>query len=291
MNLARVTVFDESTGQPVQGVQVYAADVNGNAAAIARGDEFGQVSIAAPDTALSVLVTAPGYMPKTFDTGSLSDGETINITPAALSQGQATHVIQNKTLSALPWWVWVGAAGVFIYVIGGDNPKKKKISGTSDFSGYVIPLGVIVLAYLVLKNFDLFGPSAASTNATGIDTSTSAGVDNSLAAAQAAGDFATLSQSEAAGIADAIFQAGLQHDAYTVKRQLINVNTLTDLLNVIKAFGTKKADVSSFSPCATLGIFCQSYNLNAWLHLPFMDSSSLADINNYLSAQGINYQF
>lgn len=162
---------------------------------------------------------------------------------------------------------------------------------TADYSKYVLPVGIIVGGYFLLKHFDLFGDSANTANNNGIDQSTAAGVDASITAAAAAGDFATITDAAAAGIANAVFSAGLQDDAYTAKLQLIQVNTLTDLLKVIKAFGTKQAATDSFSACSLLGLGCQAYNLQAWLHLPFMDSATLAQINNYLSAQGINYYF
>jgi hypothetical protein len=287
MTELKAQVLDESTGQVLSGAQVYASGPDGNPTGVARGDLSGVISTMVPD-GQSVLVTVPGYAPKTVDVGEANDSGIIQLTPAPLAAGLATQQIKNTTLSGVPWWVWVAAAGGAVYLA--SMPDKKKISGDKG-AGYIIPIGVVVLAYLLLNGLDLFGPSAASQNATGIDTSTAEGVDNSLAAAQAAGTVQTISDSQAAGIADAIWQAGLQHDPYTVKRQIIQANTLTDLLKIIKAFGVKKADVSSWSPCGALGIFCQSYNLSAWLRLPFMDSNTLADINNYLSATGINYQF
>lgn len=155
---------------------------------------------------------------------------------------------------------------------------------------YIIPVGVVVGGYLLLKHFDLFGDSANTANNTGIDQSTAAGVDASIKAAQAAGDIATITDSQAAGIANAVYQAGIDHDADTAKYQLIQVNTLTDLLKVIKAFGTKQAG-DSFSMCSMFGIGCQAYNLSAWLHTDFMPAVVLNQINSYLSAQGINYYF
>jgi hypothetical protein len=289
MTIIKAQIVDESTGQSLPGAQIYAADAGGNAVAIARADGQGGFSAAVPLSSPSILVVQPGYAPATVDIGDLQETGSIGLTPAVLSQGQATKVIPNSTVSAVPWWAWAGAAGITIYAISGGT-SKKKMSGDSG-SAYIIPIGLVILAYFVLKNFNLFGPSAQSSNQSSIDTSTAAGAEASLVAAQAAGDIATLTASQAAGLADAIFQAGLAHDAFTVKRQIIQCNTLTDLLLVIQAFGTKKADISSWSPCSTLGIFCQDYNLNAWLHTPFMDSGTLADINTYLSNQGINYQF
>jgi hypothetical protein len=163
--------------------------------------------------------------------------------------------------------------------------------GKIEYEKYILPIGIVVGGYLLLKHFDLFGDSANTANNSSITDSTAAGVDNSIKAAAAAGDFATLTDSQAAGIANAIFQAGLAHDASTVKYQIIQANTLTDLLKIIKAFGTKQAAESNFSACSMFGLGCQAYNLSAWLHTPFMDSDTLRQINGYFSSMNINYQF
>jgi hypothetical protein len=156
---------------------------------------------------------------------------------------------------------------------------------------YIIPAGVVVGGYFLLKKFNLFGDSGTTINNDQTAAQTTAAVDKSLADAKKAGDFATLTDSQAAGIANAIYTAGINDDAYTARQQIIQVNTLTDLLKVIKAFGTKQAAESKWSTCYTLGFGCNAYNLAGFLHLPFMDQQNLNIINNYLSAQGINYNF
>lgn len=161
----------------------------------------------------------------------------------------------------------------------------------TDYSKYILPVGLIVGGYLVLKHFDLFGDSANTANNNANDAATAAGVQSSINAAKAAGDIQTISDSQAAGIANAIFTAGINDDPYTAKQQIIQVNTLTDLLKVIQAFGTKNAATDTFSSCYLLGLGCQNFNLSAWFHLPFMDSGTLAEINQYLSGVGINYYF
>lgn len=165
------------------------------------------------------------------------------------------------------------------------------MKSSPDYQKYILPVGAVVAGYLILKHFDLFGSSANTQNNDLNSSTTAAGVDQSLKNAAAAGDFATLTDAQAAGIANAVFQAGIDQDPYTAKVQLIQANTLTDLLKIIKAFGTRNAAESSFSMCSMFGLGCQNYNLSAWLHLPFMDSGTLSQINNYLSAQGINYYF
>lgn len=161
----------------------------------------------------------------------------------------------------------------------------------ADYSKYILPVGIIVGGYFLLKHFDLFGDSANTANNNANAATTAAGVQASLQQAAAAGGFATLTDAQAAGIANAIFTAGINQDAQTAKTQIIQANTLTDLLKIIQAFGVKNAATDTFSTCYLFGIGCQNYNLSAWLHLPFMDTATLNQINNYLSNQGINYYF
>lgn len=161
----------------------------------------------------------------------------------------------------------------------------------TDYSKYILPVGIVVGGYLLLKHFDLFGDSANTANNNQNEATTAAGVQASLNQAAAAGDIQTISDSQAAGIANAIYTAGINNDPYTAERQIIQVNTLTDLLKVIQAFGTKNAATDTFSSCYLFGLGCQNYNLSAWFHLPFMDSGTLATINGYLSSLGINYNF
>jgi hypothetical protein len=165
------------------------------------------------------------------------------------------------------------------------------MKSSPDYQKYILPVGAVIAGYLILKHFDLFGNSANTQNNDLNSSTTAAGVDASLQAAAAAGDRSYITDAQAAGIANAVFQAGIDNDAYTAERQLIQVVSLTDLLKVIKAFGTRNAAESSFSMCSMFGLGCQNYNLSAWLHLPFMDAATLAQINGYLSAQGINYYF
>jgi hypothetical protein len=162
-----------------------------------------------------------------------------------------------------------------------------------EWEKYIIPAAVVVGGYFLLKNLGLFGGGAAAANAASITSSTSAGVTQSLANAKAAGDFATITNSAAASIANNIYTAGVADpvDMDTIQNQVIQANTLTDLLMIIQAFGTKQAGGGM---CSMFGGFlsavCGTYDLASWLRAN-LDTSHLQSINSYLSNQGINYQF
>jgi hypothetical protein len=158
---------------------------------------------------------------------------------------------------------------------------------------YIIPAAVVVGGYFLLKNFGLFGGGAAAQNAQGITDSSAAGVNNAILQDKTAGGFATINTAQAAGIANNIYTAGVADpaDQDGIVRQIIQANTLQDLLLIIKAFGTKQAGGVM---CSIFGGFlsatCGTYDLPSWVRAT-LDYSHLATVNGYLSDQGINYQF
>jgi hypothetical protein len=162
-----------------------------------------------------------------------------------------------------------------------------------EWEKYIIPAGIVVAGYLILKNLNLFGGSPAAANSAGITSSTASGVASSLATAKASGDFATISASQAAGIANNIYTAGVADpvDMDAIQNQVIQANTLTDLLLIIQAFGTKQAGGAA---CSIFGGFvsavCGTYDLASWIRAN-LDPSHIQTINTYLSGQNINYQF
>jgi NAD(P)-dependent dehydrogenase (short-subunit alcohol dehydrogenase family) len=161
-----------------------------------------------------------------------------------------------------------------------------------EFEIYSLPVAVVVGGYFILKQFGLFGGGAAAANQAGISDSTAAGVRAALQQAQTRGDIATINASEAAGIANSIFNAGIDPvDQDAMVRGVIQANTLTDLLMIVQAFGTKQAGGMM---CSIFGGFlsatCGTYDLTSYLHAT-LDQAHIQTINNYLSNQGINYQF
>lgn len=162
----------------------------------------------------------------------------------------------------------------------------------ADYSKYIIPAAVVVGGYFILKQFGLFGGGAAAANQASITESATTGVNQALQNAQASGDFPTINTSEAASIANNIYNAGLDPvDQDTIVRQVIQANTLTDLLMIIKAFGTKQAGGLACSIFGgMLSATCGTYDLAGWLRST-LDAAHMQTVNVFLSNQGINYQF
>lgn len=161
------------------------------------------------------------------------------------------------------------------------------------YEKYIIPIAVVVGGYFILKNFNLFGGSAADNNTSSINSGNAASINNSLAAAKASGDFATLTSAGAQSLATQIYNAGVASpvDADTIKRSLIQVNTLTDLLMVSQAFGTKQAGGAM---CSLFGGFlssvCGTYDLASWVAAN-LSQQDIAQVDGYLADQNINYVF
>jgi hypothetical protein len=280
-------ILDESTGQPLAGAQVYTTNAAGKVTAAARADETGTVQGTLPDFSTNILVSAPGYAAKIIDAGEANTEGYIGLTPKLLSEGEGTTTVKNTTLSAVPWWVWAGSAGAVIYAV--SLPDKKKISGTTDYSKYIIPVGLVVAGFLVLKSFNLFGDSAASANDASITDAAAQGVSDAIAKDQAAGGRTFLNSAQAAGIANTVFNS--MDDQDTIVRQLIQVDTLGDLLQVIQSFGTKKAGgIACGLFGGILSAVCGTYDLPSFVRAT-LDPAHLATLNGYLSSQRINYQF
>lgn len=161
-----------------------------------------------------------------------------------------------------------------------------------DYAEYILPVGILVAGYFLLKNFGLFG-GAAAANASSITQASAAGTTAAIAADNAAGGFATINQAQAAGIANNIYNSGVASpvDQDGIVQNIIEANTLQDLLLIIQAFGTKQAGGAM---CSLFGGFlsatCGTYDLPSWIRAD-LDAAHIATINTYLSNQGINYQF
>jgi branched-subunit amino acid permease len=163
-------------------------------------------------------------------------------------------------------------------------------SGT-DYSKYIIPVGLVALAYMVVKN--LFPTSGLTQNNTTVTTTTANATAQSLAQSQATTP-ATLSAAEAAAIANTVYQLGVKGQTSDIQDQIvwqiIEVNNLTDLLLVMQYFGTRSVALSTISWCATLGIDCTQVSMPTFVR-GSLDTYHLSEINTFLSGANINYQF
>jgi hypothetical protein len=79
-----------------------------------------------------------------------------------------------------------------------------------------------------------------------------------------------------------------QSDQDSIVKDVINVNTMVDWQQLITAFGQRSVGGSFLSFCNLFGLGCDKMDLPTFLKAA-LDSQHVNTINQYLSAQGINY--
>lgn len=160
---------------------------------------------------------------------------------------------------------------------------------------YILPVGIVVGGYVLLKNTNLFSgiTTGITANNQASANATNDALTKSIASAAASGDIQTITNAQAATLANDIQVKALLStpDQDGIQRDIIQANTLTDLLQIMKAFGTREANTGSwFSVCAFTGLNCTSLDMATFVRMT-LDQSHLAAVNSYLGAQGINFQF
>lgn len=176
-------------------------------------------------------------------------------------------------------------------------PKSGGAIGKFDWQSLIVPAAVVVGGYLLLKKTGLFsGPlTGTGQNNSQASAATQAANQASLNAATNQGIPQTITTSQAASLANDIFTQGILStpNLTQIKQDIIQANTLTDLLQIISQFGTRQVNTgNAFTLCALANINCQSVDMATFVRLVFQnDSADLQEINQYLSAQQINYQF
>jgi hypothetical protein len=166
--------------------------------------------------------------------------------------------------------------------------------GAIEYEKYILPVGLVVAGYIILNKMGLLGGGANGSNNSTTAANNAAATKADLAAATSAGGFQSSSNSDTvlSGYATAIYQEGIQNpvDQDAIVYNVINVNTLVDLLRLIQLFATKQVAQSAWDTCSLLGFNCTALDLGGFLNA-VLDAGHLATINNYLTNQGINFQF
>lgn len=174
--------------------------------------------------------------------------------------------------------------------------KRKKV-GSIDYTPIII-LGLVGGGLYWLLRPGGFLSSGNAQNNLGISSGNAASVSADLKAAAANGDVQQQSNTALQSIASSIYNTGTDtwdlplptQDQDNIVYQMSLIGTLTDLLIVIKDFGTKNLGTHWYSVCLSLGLGCTALDLNGFLHL-VLDSDHLAQINSDLIGNGVNYQF
>lgn len=178
------------------------------------------------------------------------------------------------------------------------------MSGAAD---YILPIGLLLGGGYLLYQF--FKPGGFLSTGAGNNNS-SVSTANSSAATQTAQQLAaqgikpTITADSAANVANQVYTAGLNAtDAsacITINNLLTGaINNAADLNLIVSAFGTKSIPAGNvtawYNTCLSLGLNCTSVGLGDFVHSIYgaYDSSGqyLSALDDFLTAQGISYQF
>jgi hypothetical protein len=180
---------------------------------------------------------------------------------------------------------------------------RGSVSGAADF---ILPVGILGIGVFVLYKMGLFGGSGNSTSPLlSNSVANNTAVANTATTAQAAyaASAATVPQSLSDTELNTIVQnitSDVQQDAalgsgtqYTddIVNQMSELNNITDLYRLMVLFGTQAANTGSWvSLCSTFGFNCSQLDLGSYLKV-VLSASQLAEVNQDLSGNGINYVF
>jgi hypothetical protein len=299
----QATILDANSSTGLHSGKLY-IDSGSGPVLLATSDANGNIQADIPESSPNVLITVPGYAPKVIDAGDIEDNQIIPMTASAIEpvspQGGPAA---PSVLSQVPWWVWVGTAGIIIYA-GSDSKKKNNVG---DASGYILPIGILIAAYFLLDKFGLFSTTTGTGANNDAATSTIAkGTEQTLTALASSGIVPTLSSAQAASIANTIFNAGLtvnpgsSQGAATIFNLLAQSQNDADIYLIMQNFGTRKVSNSAWSLCSLVNLNCDALDLDSFVTAILNEANipglTLQDLNyqlanNELGPTGITYQF
>jgi hypothetical protein len=300
--LIKGKIIDNATGQPIPSAAI--ASYSGNQIFTDAGtaNACGVYEVDIPNSAPAVLVQATGYKPALIDMATVQASQDIPLTAnsslnMATAPITASTVLPGETSGAttkVPWGLIAAGAGALFL----SSKSKNKISGPGfKWESLVVPVVVLGGGYLVLSKLGLFGSSDLASNNSAQAQQSSAANQQALNQAQAAGINPTLTQANAAALANDIFlqatsSAGTVSQAAQnqIASDIVNgVQNMADWYVLKNAFGFRKAG-TYWSTCNFLGFNCPEYDLDAIIKAS-CGPDTISDIGNYLSSRGIQYAF
>lgn len=153
---------------------------------------------------------------------------------------------------------------------------------------FILPVGIILGGYLLLKNLGLFGSANNASNNTSIDNATTTANQASLDQANSQGITQTLSNGQLSSLATDIYNQAIANGQDQIVADISQLKNIADLYALKVAYGTKQLAASAFSTCALFGFDCQSMDLDTTINQT-LDAAHLQAANAYLSSVGINY--
>lgn len=172
----------------------------------------------------------------------------------------------------------------------------KKMGAAADF---IIPIGLLGIAAFVLYKMGLFSGTATGTGANNAQqnanvtsaanaayTASAAQVPQSLTDTQLNTIIGNI-LSDAEENTSMFSGSSYQEDIVTQMGTLVNI---TDLYRLIQLWGTRNAAGASGSVCDLIDIDCTAVDFGTFIHAT-LSAAQITDLNQLLSANGINYTF
>lgn len=263
--LYNITVKD-TAGVGLAGATILIAAQDGNGSGSLVTDAAGKAVLNTGVDPFYDLEGVPVYF-----TVSKSGYDTFTVAPINNILRDMNFIL-DKAKSVLPYVLGGGIAAAALLHFS----KKKKVSGfnfKNDALPYVVPAAVIIGGLLVYNK--IFGKSAQD-----------AARDNSLATDIAAAGAPTMSATEIAATANQIKEdlgySWVSNDTTDAVRQLCKPKNLADVLLLIQAYGSHII--------TTFGIPRGTFTLEETVTSQ-LGQSDIDFVNEYYSAQGINFKF
>jgi hypothetical protein len=285
------TVFDGVSGNGIPLASVSMVDPGFKPAGggvVADGGGVFHINSPLLDQGYQLQISSAGYQPIIVPPFILAEDGGITLDRSGNLEPVVITATARKKIPI--GWV-LGGVGLLIVLLYAAQ-KKGKLGGMSskEWTDIALKIGIAAgLFFLVvvplLKKFGLWGQSQqADANAKA--------VDDSLKQIKEQGGTqgtATKTDAEYVGMANQIYDLGGDDpvDQVKVRNVVIQVNTLTDMLSLVKAFGTRKVGGAFFSLCGFFSVNCPEMDFPTFIKTVAPDQ--VHTINNYLSATGINY--
>lgn len=285
--------WNSDTGQGIPYASVEVVDSNNipsfEGTAADENGRFVLTSQLLDQGGYKIAVTSQGYLPTIVDVDMLKKDHGVMLDVATLDAAIVTP--KKKVPTA---WIIAGVAALGAILFLAAKKQKKKKVGAMDSQQWVniaLIVGVSVgVLFLVIK--PILQKLGLWTDTSDAAAANQKAVDASLQQARDQGSKQNFTDSQYQGWANAFLTEWRDGNADpgALASIILNVRSLTDLLLLIKAFGTVKVSTNWLSTCAFLKINCPEFDLPAAVR-EALDTSEVSQLNSNLLNKGINYTF
>jgi hypothetical protein len=295
-------VYDIVTNEPVPNASLTIVNAAGsplNGGAVADGNGVFSLTSSLLDSGGKVLVSSVGYSSVIADPAVIASTNAIGLSESATGLPTATVTARAPVISAAStkYLPYVLGGGALVLMLWPGEKKKKAVGdlGGFDYTKLAITGGILVGGYFagkaILQKLGIISTPDPVTSAT-TDAQKTSLAQAQAAAKQTGSGAASYTADQYTGFANDIFNiANAEYSLplsvtaqNSIVNDLTNMNNMVDLQLLISAFGVRASN------CGIFGLGCTNYDLPSFLKAA-LDGFHIATIDQYLSAQNINYQF